>query len=208
LAAGDIGARAREIVLLRDRVYQLEMQVSILQRHLHKQGKKPRYEVRERLLILWYVEAFQIPRRKVSRYFGVARSTLYCWLHKIEDQKASGTPANKTPTEIASLVWEITKANLSWGRIRIANQLKLLGIFLSASTVRDILERPKPRDTPVALATPEKTEEKPESRSIPAWYPNHVWCPTISSVMSSRRRGSPPIASRMPLSFCCMISAL
>ena len=146
----DTDAQAREILFLKDRVYQLEMQLLILQKHLHKKGKKPRYEVRERLLILWHMEAFRIPRRKVSRYFGIARSTLYRWLHKIEDQKPSGTPANKTPTEIAALVWEITKANLSWGRIRIAHQLQLLGIFLSASTVRNILQSPRPRNTPVA----------------------------------------------------------
>ena len=175
LAAMDTDAKAREILFLKDRVYQLEMQVSILQKRLHKQGKKPRYEVRERLLILWHLEAFQIPRRKVSRYFGIARSTLYRWLHKIEDQKPSGTPMNKTPTDIAALVWEITRANLSWGRIRVANQLGLLGIFLSASTVRNILHRPRPRNTPIAPVTPDKTEEKLESRSIPAWYPNHVW---------------------------------
>jgi putative transposase len=176
LASRDIDAKAREILFLKDRVYQLEMQVSILQKHLHKKGTKPRYEVRERLLILWHMEAFQIPMRKVSRYFGIARSTLYRWLHKIEDQKPADAPANKTPTEIASLVWEMTKANLSWGRIRIANQLKLLGVFLSASTVRNILQRPKPRRTPTTpAATTEKTQEKPESRSIPAWYPNHVW---------------------------------
>jgi transposase InsO family protein len=175
LASGDADAKAREILFLKDRVYQLEMQVSILQKQVAKKGKKPRYDVRERLLILWHMEAFQIPRRKVSRYFGIARSTLYRWLHKIEDQKPSGAPANKTPTEIASLVWEITKANLSWGRIRIANQLKLLGIFLSASTVRNILQRPKPRNTPASPGSIERTEDKSESRSIPAWYPNHVW---------------------------------
>jgi transposase InsO family protein len=175
LAHRDTDAKAKEILFLKDRVYQLEMQVSILQKHLHKKRTKPRYEVRERLLILWHIEAFHVPRRKVSRYFGIARSTLYRWLHKIEDQTPASTAANKTPTEIASLVWEITKTNLSWGRIRIANQLKLLGIFLSASTVRNILQRPKPRDTPASAAKPQKTEEKPESRSIPAWYPNHVW---------------------------------
>jgi transposase InsO family protein len=176
LAAKDTEAKAKEILFLKDRVYQLEMQVSILQKHLHKKGESPRYTIHERLLILWHIEAFQIPRRKVSRYFGIARSTFYRWLHKIEDEESSRTPANKTPAEIASLVWEITKANLSWGRIRIANQLKLLGVFLSASTVRNILQRPKPRDTPAAPASPEKTtEEKAESRSIPAWYPNHVW---------------------------------
>ena len=175
LAAMDSDAKVQEILFLKDRIYQLEMQVSILQKHHRKQGKKPRYEVRERLLILWHLEAFQIPRRKVSRYFGIARSTLYRWLHKIEDQEASGTPTNKTPTDIAALVWEVTRANLSWGRIRVANQLKLLGIFLSASTVRNILQRPKPRNPPASVATRDKREEKQESRSIPAWYPNHVW---------------------------------
>jgi transposase len=175
LAAKDADAKAKEILFLKDRVCQLERQVSILQKHLYKKDKKPRYEVRERLLTLWYIEAFQIPRRKVSRYFGIARSTLYRWLHQIEKEESSAPAADKTPAEIASLVWEITKANLSWGRVRIANQLKLLGIFLSASTVRNILQRPKPRDTPAAPASPEKTEEKPESRSIPPWYPNHVW---------------------------------
>jgi hypothetical protein len=94
-------------------VYQLEMPLAILQKQAHKKGKKPRYETRERLLILWYIEAFPIPRRKVSRHFGIARSTLYRWLHKIEDQKPSGTPVNKTPTEIASLVPPISNATSS-----------------------------------------------------------------------------------------------
>ncbi len=175
LAARDTDTKAKEILFLKHRVYQLEMQVSILQKHLTKEGKKPQYSVRERLLILWHMEASQIPRRRVSRYFGVARSTLYRWLHKIEDQKSSGTPANKTPMEITTLVWEITRANLSWGRIRVANQLKLLNIFLAASTVRNILQRSEPRKTPASSAPAEKAEEKAESRSIPATYPNHVW---------------------------------
>jgi len=61
--------------------------------------------------------------------------------------------------------------------------LKLLGIFLSASTVRNILQRPKPPNAPGAPASPEKTEEKPESRSIPAWYPNHVWSVDTTKVL-------------------------
>jgi transposase len=171
LAARDVDTNAKEILFLKDRVYQLEMQVSILQKRLHKKGKKPRYEVRERLPILWHMEAFQIPRRKVFRHFGIARSTLYRWLHKIEDQESAGTPANKTPTEIASPVWEITRANHSWGRLRVANQLKLLGIFLGASTVRNILQRPKPPNTHASAAPAEKAKEEAETRSVPASYP-------------------------------------
>ena len=67
LAARDTDIKAKEILFLKDRVYQLEMQVSILQKHLNRKGQSPRYTVRERLLILWHIEAFQIPRRKVSR---------------------------------------------------------------------------------------------------------------------------------------------
>jgi transposase InsO family protein len=183
LAAMDADIKDKEIFLLKDKVYQLEMQVSILQKQFTKRGKSPRYTVRERLLILWHIEAFQIPRRRVTEHFGVARSTLYRWLHQIEDQKVSSTPANKTPVEIASLIWEITKSNINWGRVRIANQLALLNIFISASAVRNILQRPEPRNAPVSPTPFETSEEKPEARSIPAWYPNHVWSIETTTVL-------------------------
>jgi len=76
--------------------------------------------------------------------------------------------------EIACLVWEVTKANIHWGRVRIANQLTLLNIFISASTVRNILNRPKPRKSPKSSAKQKKTADE-KVRSISAWYPNHVW---------------------------------
>jgi len=69
------------------------------------------------------METFQTPRRKVTEHLCVSRSTLYRWLNNIEDQNQTNIPANKTPKEIASLIWEITKSNVSWGRVRIANQL-------------------------------------------------------------------------------------
>ncbi len=174
LAAMDIDDKDKEVIFLRDSVNQLRMQLDILQKGLQKKHNNKRYTLRERLFILWHMETFQIPRRRITEYFGIARSTLYRWLHKIEDQKQSCTPANKTPTEIAALVWEITKANISWGRVRIANQLGLLNIFISASTIRNILNKPKPPKQPISQTEPKKAEEVKE-RSIPAWYPNHVW---------------------------------
>jgi transposase InsO family protein len=176
VAAMDADAKDKELLFLRDRVYQFQTQVSILQKRIKKKEKNPRYTLREKLHILFHMEAYQIPRRRVTEYFGVARSTLYRWLHKIEDHTRSPTiPANKTPLEIASLVWEITKTNVDWGRFRIANQLALLNIFIAASTVRNILNRPKPRKEPSTSYESEKIEDKKEPRSIPAWYPNHVW---------------------------------
>jgi hypothetical protein len=41
LASRDVDAKAKEILFLKDQVYQLEMQVSILQKHLHTKGKSP-----------------------------------------------------------------------------------------------------------------------------------------------------------------------
>ena len=183
LATMDINEKDKEILFLRDMVDQLKMQVSILQKGIKKKQKNPRYTLREKLFILWQMETFQIPRRRVTEYFGIARSTLYRWLHKIKDQQQTSIPANKTPLEIAVLIREITKSNLDWGRVRIANQLALLNIFISASTVRNILNRPKPRKAPVSSTIPKKTEGKTEFRSIAAWYPNHVWSVDTTMVL-------------------------
>jgi putative transposase len=181
LAAMDLDAKDKEILFLKDQVYQLKMRVSILQKRIQKRQKKPRYTLRERLFILWHIETFGIARRKVTEHLGVSRSTFYRWLHQINDTKHTRIPVNKTPLEIAVLIWGITKSNIDWGRVRIANQLALLNIFISASTVRNILNRPKPRKTPASSGKPKKTEDIKE-RSIPAWYPNHVWSIDMTTV--------------------------
>ena len=175
LSKMDVDDKDKEIIFLHDKVNQQQMQIAILQKGLQKKHTNKRYTLREKLFIICYMETFDIPRRRVTEYLGIARSTFYRWLHKIEEQTQSHTAANKTPAEIASLVWEITKANVSWGRVRIANQLALLNISLAASTVRNILNRPKPRKAPESSVKPKKVGDETEARTIPAWYPNHVW---------------------------------
>jgi transposase len=183
LATMDIDEKDKEYIFLKDKVYQLETQVSILQKRIKKHLKKPRYTLRERLFILWHIETFGIARRKVTEHLGVSRSTLYRWLHQIDDTIHTRIPANKTPLKIAVLVWEITKSNIDWGRVRIANQLALLNIFISASTVRNILNRPRPRKPDGFSVVSTKTREKIEARSISAWYPNHVWSVDTTMVL-------------------------
>ncbi len=56
LADMDADTKDKENLLLKDKVYQLEMQVSILQKRIQKRQKKPRYTLRERLFILWHIE--------------------------------------------------------------------------------------------------------------------------------------------------------
>ena len=174
LSKMDADDKDKEILFLRDKVNQQQMQITILQKGLQKKHTNKRYTLREKMFILSYMEIFQVPRRRITEHLGIAKSTLYRWLHKIEKQQQSRIPTNKTPSEIAVLVWEITTANVGWGRIRIANQLALLKIFLSASTVRNILNQPRPRTGPQLASKPKKAENE-QARSIPAWYPNHVW---------------------------------
>jgi predicted site-specific integrase-resolvase len=116
LAAMNIDEKDKEILFLKDKLFQFETQNTILLKHVNKHQKKPHYTIRERLFILWHMETFQIPRRKVTEHLGVSRSTLYRWLHKIQDDdKQARIPANKTPNDIAALIWEMTKANIDWG---------------------------------------------------------------------------------------------
>ena len=84
----------KEIIFLRDKVYQQQIQITILQKGVEKKHTNKRYTLREKLFILCYMETFQVPRRRVTEYLGIAKSTLYRWLHKIEEQQQPSTPPN------------------------------------------------------------------------------------------------------------------
>ena len=71
LAAMDIDEKDKENLFLKDKVCLLESQLSIFQKRVRKQQKKPRYTLRERLFILWHIETFGIARRKVTEHIGV-----------------------------------------------------------------------------------------------------------------------------------------
>ena len=63
-----------EILFLRDRVAQLEVELD--HRRRDKSGDKSRYSLKERLLVLWLMEYFQVPRRHVTKRLGIAISTI------------------------------------------------------------------------------------------------------------------------------------
>ena len=116
LSKMDIDSKDKEIIFLRDKVNQQQMQITILQKGTRKRQKNPRYTIRERHFIICHMETFQIPKCRITEHLGIAKSTLYRWLHKIQDQNNSRIPVNKTSMKIASLLWEITKDNVSWGQ--------------------------------------------------------------------------------------------
>jgi hypothetical protein len=76
LAAMDVNEKDKEIIFLRDTIDRLKMQISIFQKGLQKKRNNKRYTLREKLFILCYMETYQIPRRRLTEYLGIARSTL------------------------------------------------------------------------------------------------------------------------------------
>ncbi len=126
--------KEREILLLRERIAQQQEIITILRRQIQDRGKKHHFRVRERLATLWSVTYFEVPRHKVQEYYGASRASLYRWLHRIhDDDTKQRMPHNKTPEELAILVWEIVGNNVNWGRMRVANQIKRLKACLAPS---------------------------------------------------------------------------
>ena len=80
----DIEDKDKEIIFLRDKVYQQQIQITILQKGVEKKQTNKRYTLREKLFIISFMETFQVPRRRVTEYLGIAKSTFYRWLYKIE----------------------------------------------------------------------------------------------------------------------------
>jgi hypothetical protein len=72
-----------DILFLRDRVAQLEVELESAQRQRRQWRYRVRYTVRGRLLVLWYMD---VPHRQVTKSLGIAQSTLYDWLKDVEGQ--------------------------------------------------------------------------------------------------------------------------
>ncbi len=187
-AGGEVGRVEQleaRVVMLEDAVAFRDARLEVLEKRLGEERPRRPYPLMERLRILWLIEHYQIPKRRVKETFGVARSTVHRWLKGFQEGKVGGPrratePANKTPREIAELIWEIFSRNPMWDRHRTAMTMWALGVFISATTVRDILLRSRPKASTPAPARAEKTA-KP--REIIARHPNHVWSVDRTRVM-------------------------
>lgn len=168
----------KELAFLREEVLKYKERERVWRQQMKRLDGKYPYPLDERLSIIFFMEAFGVAKSKVTEYFGVAVSTYYRWLHKIDDVDRTGRTAhNKTPDAIVDLVWEMASQTYKVGRKRIANQLGQIGVFLSDSTVRNILNRPRPprNSTTVSFEVDDELVKKVDGKSIPAFYPNHVW---------------------------------
>jgi len=178
-ASGDGAEVQAENAMLRDTVEFLVERLACAERRLKAAHIRKPYSLAERLHILWCIEYFGIPRRQIPKCFGVARSTVWRWLRRLHDGiglcgRKCQLSMRRTSEELERLLWEMASANAGWGRRRIALVLGTLGIFLAASTVRNILLRPRPQPKGAPAAAAGGPEER-KPRQIVAHYPNHVW---------------------------------
>jgi len=171
------GEEVGEVARLRDENRQLKWENRLLKARDADAPCRKRYSPLQRLQILWHMEYYRIPRSRVKEHFLIAKSTLYRWLHAAQEgnlgeRRSNSESPRKTPAELARMIWDIFEANPYVGRHRIANTIWLLGVFVAASTVRNILLQPKPKNAPAGA----KAQAAPTApRQIVARYPNHVW---------------------------------
>ena len=173
----------KDNIVLRLKVAELEDLVTILRSQLRARSERRRLTVKEKLLILWHMKAFNIPKRRAKEYYGVACSTIYRWLGSVVPADTCGKePANITPKDLVAFVWKIAQSSPAFGKLKIAHQLALLGIFVSASTVRNILNRPEPRSTQAHPKARGAKAKSRHSKPIAAPHPDHTWSGDLTVV--------------------------
>jgi hypothetical protein len=144
---------------------------------IRKERMKSSFMAKSRMIL--YVFYFKIPLRRIHLYLPIATSTIRRYIVqagnnlfslRARSPRPKSSP-QKTALDIVSLVWRIKDDNFSWGYFRIALQLWHLNIFISPSTVRRILLRPRPKS---GRSSTRKDKRKP-LRTITVNGPNALW---------------------------------
>jgi putative transposase len=125
------GDQAKELEIL-----VLRHELSILRR----QVGPPRFEVHDRVLLAAFSR--MLPRRSWTA-FSVRPETLLAWHRRLVARRWTypHRPPGRPPIgrDVRELILRLARENSSWGYLRIAGELRKLGIGVSASSVRNIL---------------------------------------------------------------------
>jgi hypothetical protein len=136
--------RLLELVVLldrRDRAKELEI---LVLRHelsiLRRQVGRPHFEAHDRVLLAAFSR--MLPRRSWTA-FSVRPETLLAWDRRLVARRWTyphrrpGRPS--ISRDVRALILRLARENSSWGYLRIAGELRKLGVAVSASSVRNIL---------------------------------------------------------------------
>jgi putative transposase len=131
------------VVLLsrRDRAKELEI---LVLRHelsiLRRQAGRPRFEAHDRILLAAFSR--MLPRCSWTA-FSVRPETLLSWHRRLVARR--WTYPHRRPgrppisRDVRALILRLARENSGWGYLRIAGELRKLGIAVSTSSVRNIL---------------------------------------------------------------------
>jgi transposase InsO family protein len=136
--------------------------------------------LRSKLRIISFVNIWKIPTRKINLYLNISRNSYQRYITQLCYGLFALTPKSKRPIgfanitcqSIAKLVWRIKDANPNYGRIRIAMIVWQNGAYIHPTTIDKILRRPKPYFGHPKSCNEQANDKK---RTIPAYYPNHIW---------------------------------
>lgn len=165
-----------QIQYLRLEVQKLRTANSVMKQCIRRNRLKPSFITRCRMIL--FTHRFRLPLRQIHHYLPITSSTIQRYISKAEHnlfalRTRSSKPRfspKKTPLEIESLIWQIKSANPDWGYLRIAIHIWHIKVFISPSTVRRILLKPRPK---TGRSKAKLDDEKP--LSITANEPNSLW---------------------------------
>lgn len=118
---------------------------------LRRQVGRPRYRRRDRVLL---AAASRLLPRRAWKAFSVAPETLLRWHRELIRRKwtyrRTGRPGRPPIGDnVRELMLRLARENPRWGQRRIQGELRKLGLWVSATTIRTILRRagidPAPR---------------------------------------------------------------
>ncbi len=166
-----------EMAFLQEEIIRLRTANEIMKQYIRKKRLKSSFLTKCRMILFSFM--FNVPHRRIHLYLPVSKSTILRYISMVKNNffglilkpSRSFLPVNKTPKDIELLVWKIKEENPSWGYLRITLHLWRLRVFLSPSTVRRILLRPRPLPAPPRK---DRTDGK-KFKSIVAIRPNALW---------------------------------
>jgi transposase len=143
LAGADDGTKDLEILVLRQQLQVLRRKVG-----------HPRFTALDRVLLA--AAGRTLPRQRWPSLFLVTPQTLLRWHRELvrrkwtcRNERKSGRPP--VDSEVVALVLRLARENPRWGCVRISGELRKVGIWVGATTIRTLLRRhrlgPAPRRT-------------------------------------------------------------
>ncbi len=173
-----------ELSYLREEVRRLRFANTVMRQELNR-VKTKRPCLCKKLRIIYFKLRFNISFRKMKQYLPISKTTVIRYLNQLRLGFSNLAPRlrrpfaspQRTPISIASLIREIHRENSDWGRWKIALAIWRIGVYVSPSTVRNILNSPKPD-----YHRPEKKKVKLKQRAINGKYPNHIWSVDLTTI--------------------------